>query len=147
MSQIIFSNLLVSNLKKYISIEDYKNNHPAGTIGQNLKIVKDHLITQFPKFIYHSKLYLHDVLLEMTKFKIGCCFFTNKDNELIGILTDGDIRRLLIKNKSKNIIEFKDINQNYIQSNDLYELIILYKDVKQFIPLIINKKLIGIFRY
>ena len=36
----------------------------------------------------------------MTKYKIGCCFFVNNENKLIGILTDGDIRRLILKNKN-----------------------------------------------
>ena len=35
----------------------------------------------------------------MDKFKLGVAIIINKDKELLGILTDGDIRRTLIKNQ------------------------------------------------
>ena len=40
MSQLLFSNILVSKLKNNINLADYQNNHPAGDIGTNYKILK-----------------------------------------------------------------------------------------------------------
>jgi arabinose-5-phosphate isomerase len=147
MSQVLFSNILVSLLKKDIDITSYKNNHPAGNIGNDLKKIKDCIKTEnYPKIILENEIYLHNILLEMTKFKIGCCFFVNNLNELIGILTDGDIRRILLNNENKKIININDINKNYYYENDL-DKFINECTKKNYIPILINNKLYGIINY
>jgi YrbI family 3-deoxy-D-manno-octulosonate 8-phosphate phosphatase len=147
MSQVLFSNILVSLLKKDIDITSYKNNHPAGNIGNNLKKIKDCIKTEnYPKIILENEIYLHNILLEMTKFKIGCCFFVNNLDELIGILTDGDIRRILLNNENTKIININDINKNYYYENDLDKFINECTQ-KNYIPILINNKLYGIINY
>jgi len=147
MAQLFFGNLLVSLLKEKISLGEYKTNHPAGNIGDKLKKVKDVIIKEFPILIIDDCLDMHTILLEMTKYKIGCCFFININDELIGLLTDGDIRRLLIKNnEDKKVIELKDINTDfyYVESVDEFLMNIEYKN--KFIPVLHNKKIQGIIR-
>ena len=39
---------------------------------------------------------LKEALEEMSKFKFGVCFCVKENNELVGILTDGDIRRKIL---------------------------------------------------
>jgi CBS domain-containing protein len=43
---------------------------------------------------------LKRALDEMTKFRLGIACFTNKEGKLLGILTDGDLRRLLLTHQS-----------------------------------------------
>ena len=145
MSQLFFSNIIVSILKNKININQYKSNHPAGNIGNELKKIKDCIrFEKYPKILLEYELNLHDILLEMTKFKIGCCFFVNQMNELIGILTDGDIRRLLLEDENKKIININDINKNYYYETNLDKFI--YESKKcNYIPILDNSKiLIGI---
>ena len=144
MTQLLFSNLLVSILKNDINIDTYKINHPKGNIGDNLLKIKDVLITDFPKLVLDEEIELSKTLLEMTECKIGCCFFINKNKELLGILTDGDVRRLLIKNKNLNIITIDNINTNYYYETDLDKFISKCKQ-KTYIPILDNNKLLGIF--
>jgi arabinose-5-phosphate isomerase len=143
MSQLLFCNILVSILKENISLDIYKENHPAGNIGNNLKKIKDCLITEFPKILLEDRVKLHDILLEMTKYKIGCCFFVNENNELIGILTDGDVRRLLINDENIKEIRFNYVNNNFYYEENINKYI---KDCKHtnYIPLLNDKKIIGI---
>tara|TARA_B100000401_G_scaffold435621_1_gene377643 strand:- start:2705 stop:4063 length:1359 start_codon:yes stop_codon:yes gene_type:complete len=145
MSHLIFSNILVSILKKNISLEQYKENHFAGNIGKNLLKVKDVLIKEYPKIILKDKININNILLEMTKYKIGCCFFVNNENNFIGIITDGDIRRLLLTNKLQDI-NIKNINKKYysIEDDNKYLSEINYKSI--FIPVLKNNKILGIFR-
>ena len=83
----------------------------------------------------------------MTKKKIGFIIVNNIENEIIGILSDGDIRRLLTKNENLTQINIEEINKNYykIENTQLF-----FKDFKgillkyKFIPIIQNKKCIGI---
>lgn len=143
MSHLLFSNILVSLLKDTIDINEYKMNHPAGNIGKNLMKIKECLIYDFPKIIFVKEVLLHNVLLEMTTFQIGCCFFVNNDNNLLGILTDGDIRRLLLNNENKKVINIDDINKKYYYETDLDKFILDCKKIN-YIPILEKDKLVGI---
>lgn len=143
MSHLLFSNILVSLLKDTIDINKYKMNHPAGNIGKNLKKIKECLIYNFPKIIFDKEVLLHNVLLEMTTYQIGCCFFVNNDNNLLGILTDGDIRRLLLNSENKNVINIDDINKKYYYETDLDKFILDCKKIN-YIPILEKDKLSAI---
>lgn len=146
MSHLIFSNILVSILKENITLDKYKENHLSGNIGKNLLKVKDCLITEYPYVILNNEpIDINEILLKMTVKKIGCCFFINQNNELIGILTDGDIRRKLLAKKNLNKIAFDDINTTYqcITDKDMF-LCDLNIEKNIYIPVLENKKLIGI---
>ena len=81
--QIIFSNILTILIEKEISLtlEGYGDNHPAGSIGDKLKKIKDIIIYNFPiiniKDIVQDAtkkdILLQEVLLQMTQYSIGCC--------------------------------------------------------------------------
>ncbi len=152
MSQLFFSNILINNLidKSNINLDKYKLNHPSGNIGNNLKMVKDVIITEYPKIILNESVELNKILLEMTKYSIGCCFFVNKDNNLLGVLTDGDIRRIILNNKI-NIIGIDNINTKYefIKNSSIYLKDLNSKKYKKakFIPVIENNFIIGIINY
>lgn len=142
MSQLIFCNILVSVLKKNVTIEKYKQNHLSGNIGKQLLTIKDIIITKYPKIIFKENITLTDILIEMTKYKIGCCFFVNDKEELIGILTDGDIRRLLIRNKFQ-YIDINFLNKTYLFETNINKYITECKK-SMYIPVILNKKIKGI---
>ena len=118
MGQLLFSNILVSILKNDVCLNQYKSNHSSGNIGTLLLTIKDIAIKHFPQKTLNNKISLHKILLEMTKYKIGCCFFVNNKNELIGIITDGDIRRLLLVNPTIRNITINNINTHYVSECD-----------------------------
>ena len=143
MSQLLFSNILVTILKNNILLNNYKKNHLSGNIGKNLLKVKDVLIKEFPKIIIedNKRIKINDILLEMTKYKIGCCFFLNNDSHLIGIITDGDIRKLFLINKLKEIT-LENINTKYYSVDNIDTYI---KDINYtFVPILSGKKIIGV---
>lgn len=143
MSHLLFVNIIVGELKKNITINQYKQNHPAGLIGIQLKKISDCIITDFPKIILKDQLKLHNILLEMTKYKIGCCFFVNESDKLIGLLTDGDIRRLLLDNENLKVISANIINKNFYWEENV-DKYICDSENYNFIPILLNKKIIGI---
>lgn len=147
MSQLLFSNILVSKLKINVSLDIYSSNHPAGSIGKNLKRIRDVIYKDYPCIILENNKVVSfiDILLEMNKKKIGCCFFIDKQIKLIGILTDGDIRRLLLKTPDLKEISINELNTNFYCETDTNKFI---KDLKHYnyIPCLENKtnKLLGI---
>ena len=145
MISLIFTNILIQKLifKKQLKIDKYKTYHPAGNIGTNLKKIKDIKIEHFPKMIIDNEVCITDILLTMTKFKIGCMFFVNDDNNLIGILTDGDIRRIILKKNNISNILINDINKNFysIENENIFINNIDKNKFKKykFIPILENK--------
>ena len=143
MSHLLFVNIIVGELKKNITINEYKQNHPNGSIGTQLKKISDCIIVDFPKIILKNCVKLHDILLEMTKYKIGCCFFVDEDNELIGILTDGDIRRLLLNNENLKEISIDVINKTFYYEENLNKYMFDCKKYN-YVPILNNNQIIGL---
>ena len=146
MSHLLFSNILVSLLKTKISADNYKDNHPAGSIGHNLTKIKDVMVYDYPKIMLDISVGLFEILLEMTNKKIGCCFFVDKNDILLGILTDGDIRRLLIKNTNIQIITREHINTIYLYETDIEKYLNELSNKFIYIPILVENKIMGIFR-
>lgn len=141
----IFIIILINNLieKLPLSLDDYRQYHIGGNIGNIYKKISDIIIKEYPKIFLTKDVKLNDVLLEMTKYSIGCCFFVNNDNELIGVMSDGDIRRLLLNN-NLDIYSNININFEYIENQNLFlKDLINYKKFK-FIPILNSRKIIGI---
>ena len=81
-----------------------------------------------------------------TKWGIGTCFFIGTNKKLLGILTDGDIRRLLINDRNLKTITINDLNKNFSYETNLEKYVSDIDNLNRmkFIPIIENKQLIGI---
>ena len=153
MVTLFFVNILIMIITDLTNLDQYKYklNHPGGNIGFNLMCIKDLIIKEYPKIIINNisdNVNLSDIFLEMTKYSIGCCFFINNEYELLGLLSDGDIRRLLCNRPDIKIINLNDINTKYHYETELDKMInqIENKNRYKFIPVLQNKKLIGIIK-
>jgi arabinose-5-phosphate isomerase len=94
--------------------EDYAALHPGGNLGQRLKRkVRDFMATGDQLPVVPDTATLVDALEQMTlKNNLGFTIVTDDMGTLVGILTDGDIRRIVIKyNQSLNpgILKVRDI--------------------------------------
>ena len=92
--------------RKGFSKEDFNIRHPGGKLGSILKRVGDLMHTGKDMPILDENSNMQAVLLEMTSKCLGCVGFVNKDGELTGMLTDGDLRRCL----TSSILEENAIN-------------------------------------
>jgi arabinose-5-phosphate isomerase len=75
--------------------EDFVALHPAGTLGRKLLRVSDlmHVGAEVPRVGLETA--MADVLLEMTQKRLGVTAVVDGDGRLVGIVTDGDLRRAL----------------------------------------------------
>ena len=81
------------------SEDDFAQTHPGGTLGKRLLIrIADlmHVGERLPQV--NEQASLQDALLEMTRKGLGATAVVGENNLLIGIFTDGDLRRTLEKN-------------------------------------------------
>ncbi len=98
--------------------------HPGGNLGLQFSIkVKDILNPQF-KPLVHFNAPINEVILNISKNRLGATV-VSKNKKIIGIITDGDLRRMLEKNKNFNELnaenictkDFKFINLNSLAKN------------------------------
>ena len=77
--------------KKQFTRDDFKNFHPGGALGKRLLQVSDLMHNDIPKVSATTS--VKDVLIEMTKKSFGCTCVVDDNDQIIGIITDGDLRR------------------------------------------------------
>ncbi|WP_415904228.1 KpsF/GutQ family sugar-phosphate isomerase [Neptuniibacter sp. QD48_55] len=81
------------------SAEDFAFSHPGGSLGRKLLLkVSDimHADQDVPEV--ESGTLLQEALLEVTRKRLGMTTIVDKDGKLLGIFTDGDLRRALDQN-------------------------------------------------
>jgi len=82
------------------SLEDFARLHPGGSIGRRLLLRIDDVMAtgdRVPKVA--PDLPLKDAIMEITSKRFGATSVVNGNGKLLGIITDGDVRRLIERKK------------------------------------------------
>lgn len=81
--------------RKGFSKTDFKQRHPGGKLGSFLQKVSDlmHKGDEMP--LVYDNATMQEALLMMTSKMLGCVGIIDKNRHLLGIITDGDLRRCL----------------------------------------------------
>ena len=98
----------------------FKNLHPGGNLGKDLTSISDimHKKPELP--LAKANESVSSALLTMTKKSFGCVGVINKNNKLVGIITDGDLRRNIGDNFfNKKSEEIMTKNPTTINKNSL----------------------------
>lgn len=102
--------------RKEFKREDFKNLHPGGALGKRLLKVDDLMHKDMPLVLENET--MKNVLLEMTKKSFGCAGVVNSSNKLVGIITDGDLRRNMSGELfNKNAKDIMSLNPKIVQSD------------------------------
>ena len=101
---------------------DFKKFHPSGSLGAKLKTVEDLMVTgdKIPFINENEK--MKSALKIMSSKKLGILIIRNKRNLTIGIVTDGDLKRAMQKNKDIQNLTVKNIMTKNPMSIDRNEL-------------------------
>jgi arabinose-5-phosphate isomerase len=104
------------------SKDDFAKSHPAGQLGKKLTtLVQDLAATNDKAPIVNEAISLKDALIEVTEKKLGVTLVSDS-KKVIGIFTDGDLRRCLNDDVDLNKTPIKDVmttNFKSIKCNDL----------------------------
>jgi len=96
--------------KKNFNKEDFAEYHPGGTIGKKLIFKIDDLMHKCDENpIVEHTVSLNKAIIEMTSKGLGCTNIIDKQGILIGIITDGDLRRILEKGIMDLNVPVKDV--------------------------------------
>lgn len=122
-AQLVMGDALAICLMKCrgFSTDDFAKFHPGGALGKQLYLrVKDlYINNEKPEVGMDDS--LAQVIIEMTKKRLGAAIVTDND-KLMGIITDGDLRRMLLKHPDIEHVKAKEImtpNPKTINEDDL----------------------------
>ncbi len=87
------------------SPEDFAKNHPGGKLGKSLLKVKDLMISGNSLPLISDSAPMKDVIYEISNKGLGLTLVKDSKRKIVGLFTDGDLRRLL--NKDSNIEDIK----------------------------------------
>ena len=111
MTLIIGDALCVALMKlKKFKISDFKKLHPGGSLGIKLLQVQDIMHSKNKIPIVSKNASMKSILIEMTKKSFGHVGVIDNKKQLIGIITDGDLRRNINK-------QFFEYNASTIMSS------------------------------
>ncbi|MBI4398896.1 MAG: KpsF/GutQ family sugar-phosphate isomerase [Candidatus Omnitrophica bacterium] len=83
--------------------EDFAFLHPGGSLGKKLLRVGDVMRKGRDQAVVPENTRVQGALIAITKARAGCCVITNASGRLLGIFTDGDLRRRL-ESGEKNLL-------------------------------------------
>ncbi|MCL5030002.1 MAG: KpsF/GutQ family sugar-phosphate isomerase [Bacteroidetes bacterium] len=117
--------------KRGFTAEDFAYLHPGGSLGKRLSLeIKEIMIKgdKIPKV--NEETSIKDVILEITSKRLGTTTVVNKEGKLTGVITDGDLRRLLERTLDIKDLAAKDImthnpkvmKENYLASFALQQM-------------------------
>ena len=122
------------------SPEDFAKNHPGGKLGKSLLKVKDLMISGNSLPLISDSAPMKDVIYEISNKGLGLTLVKDSKRKIIGLFTDGDLRRLLnkisnIENLKINTLmtrKFQAINKNMqiknaidqMNKNKIYSLVV-----------------------
>uniref|UniRef100_A0A7V4JP00 KpsF/GutQ family sugar-phosphate isomerase n=1 Tax=Thermodesulfobacterium geofontis TaxID=1295609 RepID=A0A7V4JP00_9BACT len=136
---------------KGLGSEDFRKNHPGGSLGERLKVkVKEIMLTDEKIPVVPEGTLLEDAIVEMDRKRLGCVLITNSLGILIGIITDGDLRRIFLKHKTYSNLKVEEVmtkNPKIIEENRLASeaLEMMEKYLITVLPVInYDQKLVGI---
>ena len=144
---LIAGDALCSTILSYKNFDrqSFKNFHPGGKIGKNLRTLKEIMNTDIPLVPQNSKVL--EAVIIMTKKKYGCAIIIDSKKNIKGVITDGDLRRSIKSDLlNNNVSDIMRNNPILVSSNTLVSSAINIMNKNSITSLIIseNKKAIGI---
>jgi arabinose-5-phosphate isomerase len=137
--------LAISSMKhKNFGQLDFKKFHPSGSLGIKLKTVDDLMLkgNKIPFIGENSK--MKNALKVMSSKKLGVLVVKNKKGLTIGVVTDGDLKRTIQKNKDIKILTVRNVmtkNPISIDKNELAaKALYLMNSKKKITSLCVHEK-------
>ena len=100
--------------KRGFTAEDFALLHPGGSLGKRLSLKIDEIMIKGEGVpVVKDNSSIKDIILEMTSKRLGTTCVVDKNGKLAGIITDGDLRRLLEKTMDvKNLVATDIMSKN-----------------------------------
>ncbi len=110
-AQMVMGDILAICLMeaKGFKADDFAKIHPGGTLGKKMYLRAGEPLNEEDKPAVRAKDDIKTVILEITKKRLGAAVVLTEEGTIAGIITDGDIRRMLEKYEDFNNLTAKDV--------------------------------------
>ncbi len=122
-AQLVMGDAIAVCLMKMrnFTAEDFAKYHPGGALGKKLLLRVNDMLDSNRKPIVRPESSIKNVIVTISEQRLGVTAVI-EDNKVVGIITDGDIRRMLNKTETISGLTAKDImtvNPKMIKSSDM----------------------------
>ena len=104
------------------SAEDFAKYHPGGSLGKKLYLrVEDVFDKEVRPYVFPDES-IQNTIINISQNRLGATVVLDKDDALMGIITDGDVRRMVENGKPVDTLTAKDImsrNPKVIEKGEL----------------------------
>ena len=109
-AQLVLGDALAICLLEYrgFSKEDFARFHPGGILGKKLSMKVDNIINNKIPLVFEND-ELKDIIIEISENRLGATVVCNDKKDIVGMITDGDLRRCFENNKEFSNLEAKEI--------------------------------------
>ena len=110
-AQMVMGDVLavcLMELKEFTE-QDFARYHPGGNIGKRLYLRVEDIYKINPKPCVQMHTPVKEVITEISRNRLGCTAVLDEANKLMGIITDGDVRRMLEQYDNISLLQAKDI--------------------------------------
>jgi arabinose-5-phosphate isomerase len=88
---------------------DFAQYHPGGSLGKQLYLKVSDIYKHNEAPMVHASSTLRDVIVEISSKRLGCAAVIDDKRALLGIITDGDLRRMLERTTDISLVKASDI--------------------------------------
>ncbi len=126
------------------SSQDFAKYHPGGSLGKQLYLKVDDIYILHECPVVKENASIKDVIIEISSKRLGAAAVESDDDRLIGIITDGDLRRSIEVTESFESLRASDIMNtsplivqkgdyavkalNIMQQNSVSQVVVVEKD-------------------
>lgn len=104
--------------EKGFGVDDFARSHPAGALGRKLLTSVGDIMQTSNLPIINKNINLLEAISVMSAGKLGMLIIADENNNLIGIFTDGDLRRVIENGQTdENIFELMLKNPQTVEQN------------------------------
>ncbi len=120
--------------RKNFTVSDYARYHPGGALGKKSLIVKELMRPESNVATVDTSASIFDAITAIDKSYAGAVIIIDNSKKLLGIFTDGDLRRLLLKgisNLSETISSYMTVSPKYCQEDDsVADILPIFKEYR-----------------
>lgn len=115
--------------------DDFASFHPGGALGKKLFVKVSNLMQTKDIPIVKCDVNIRDAIVEMTKGRLGTVLVVDGDDKLVALVSDGDIRRSIIKDEfslDSNVLEYATKNPTTCEDEEMLasDALVLIEDKK-----------------
>ena len=110
-AQLVMGDALAVSLLEYrgFSKDDFAKVHPGGSLGKKLYLTIEDIYKQNEAPLVNVNDPLKEVIIEISSKRLGATAVIDDNKKMVGIITDGDLRRMLQKQTKIENIKAQDI--------------------------------------